>query len=316
MSDPTAAAVTARLAIRVDGIVDFTAEVSAQPIDWAKFEPLRGLRLTVKALAEVLRKHLAWLRGQGRRANLRGADLSGADLSGADLTGADLSGANLRGANLRGANLRGADLSGANLSGADLTGADLSDANLRGANLSGADLRGANLSGADLSGADLSGANLSGANLRDANLSGADLSDANLRGADLRGADLRDANLRGADLSGARLPAPTVVLLAAWGALTPALTVEMMRLDAACHPDPAAFDRWAAGGGCPYTGCRVERAANFTESRDLWSPGTCTRPYDIMVAVLAEKCPEWTPEQRAAFEAKFTDRATPPTATP
>jgi hypothetical protein len=103
-----------------------------------------------KILKDILKKHVAWLRGEpdGQKANLRSADLSGADLRSADLSGADLRSADLSGADLSGADLRSADLSGADLSGADLSGADLS-----GADLSGADLRSADLSGADLSGA-------------------------------------------------------------------------------------------------------------------------------------------------------------------
>lgn len=48
-------------------------------------------------LAEILRKHGLWLRGEpgGVRDDLRGADLRWADLSGANLRDADLSGANL-----------------------------------------------------------------------------------------------------------------------------------------------------------------------------------------------------------------------------
>jgi uncharacterized protein YjbI with pentapeptide repeats len=296
--------VTARLAIRIDGIVDFTAAIDAKTLDLSVFMPFRGLRLTVEAIAEVLRQHAARFAG-GRRANLGGANLGGADLGGANLGGADLReadlrGASLGGANLGGADLRGADLGGANLGGADLRGADLGGANLGGANLGGANLRGANLGGADLRGADLGGANLGGANLGGANLGGA-----NLGGANLRGANLGGANLRGANLGGARLPSPTVVLLAAWGSLTPALTTALMRYDAVCHPDPAAFDRWAEGGACPYDGVHVERACNFSECRDLWSPGPSERPYDLMVQVLAECCPEWTAGQRSAFEAKF-----------
>ena len=192
---------------------------------------------------------------------------------------------------------RRADLSGADLSGAHLSGADLSGAHLRGADLSGADLSGAHLRGAHLRAADLSGAHLSGAHLR-----GADL-----RGADLRGADLSGADLSGADLSGAHLPSPTVVLLAIWGTLAADLTVDLMRYDASCHPEPEAFDRWAAGGACPYSGVKVQRAAQFSERRDLWSPGPSPRPYDLMVRVLAEKCPEWDEAKRAAFEATFAE---------
>ena len=262
-----------RLAI-LNGQLDYTADPAATDppatLPWA-------IRVTVVALAEVIRLHRLWanVEAGGRRAYLRGAYLRGADLQGAYLRGADL---------------RGADLQGADLQGADLQGADL-----RGAYLRGAYLRGADLQGADLRGADLQGAYLRGAYLR---------------GADLRGAYLRGADLQGADLRGADLPSPTVVLLAAWGTLTPALTVELMRYDASCHPDPARFDEWAttSTGRCPYDDVNVERAAQFTEDRDLWREhgnGPCPRPHDLMVQVLAEKCPEWTEEQLAAFDAGF-----------
>ena len=194
--------------------------------------------------------------------------------------------------------VKAAVTSDANLSDANLSGTNLSGTNLWGTNLWRADLSGAELSGADLSGADLSGADLSGTNLSRANLSGADLSGADLSGADLSRADLSDANL----------PSPTTILLAAWGMLAPALTADLMRYDAACHPDPTAFDRWAAGGECPYANVKVQRAAQFKEDRKLWSPGPSPRPYDLMVAVLAEKCPEWSEEKRAAFESSFNAR--------
>ena len=79
------------------------------------------MSVTAEKLSEVLRLHLAWLRGEAGGAC---ADLYGADLSGANLYGADLSGANLYGADLSGADLYGADLYGADLYGADLSGAD------------------------------------------------------------------------------------------------------------------------------------------------------------------------------------------------
>ena len=159
------------------------------------------------------------------------------------------------------------------------------------------------LQDADLQDADLRGAYLRGADLRDACLQDADLRDADLRGAPLRGACLRGADPRGADL-----PAPTAVLPASWGVVADTLTADLMRLDAACHPDPDAFDRWAAGGDCPYSGVRVERAAAFAEKRELWVAGPPRRPYDLMVEVLAEKCPEWDEEKRAAFDAAFANR--------
>jgi hypothetical protein len=176
----------------------------------------------------------------------------------------------------------------ANLGGANLRGADLGGANLGGANLRGAYLGGANLGGADLGGADLGGANLRGADLGGANLGGANLGGANLRGADLGGANLGGANLRGAKYSdGTTWPAPTMVFLANWGAVTDVLCTAMMRLDAACHPDPAAFDLWAAGGPCPYNGVKFGRAASFQEHKDLWSPGP-VRPWEVVQGLLAE----------------------------
>jgi hypothetical protein len=233
--------------------------------------------MTPEEIRTVLDKHAAWLRGDdnGIRADLRGAYLGGA--------------------NLRGAYLRGAYLGGANLGGANLGGADLRGAYLRGANLGGANLRNANLGGANLRGADLGSADLGSA----------DLESADLGSAYLRGANLGSAYLRGADLRGAYLPAPPVLLLASWGEVSDALTVDLMRYDATCHPDPARFDAWAAGGECPYEGVRVQRAALFKERRDLWSPGPSPRPHDLMARVLAEKCPPWTEEQAAAFAAKF-----------
>ncbi len=148
----------------------------------------------------------------------------------------------------------------------------------------------------------LSGANLSGANLRYANLSGA-----NLRYANLRYADLSGANLSGANLSGADLPSPTVVLLAYWGVVSPSLCRDLMAYDAACHPDPSAFTRWAKGeSGSPYSDVKVQRAAVFSEKKEHWDEtATMRRPFDLMTDVLAEKCPPWTEEQQKAFAEKF-----------
>ena len=112
----------------------------------------------------------------------------------------------------------------------------------------------------------------------------ADLYEANLRGADLRGADLS-----GADLRGANLPSPAAVLSASWGVVSPELCADLMEYDAGCHPDRSAFDRWAAGGDCPYSGVKVQRAANFTEDRRLWGKGKVCTPYNLMTRLLAEK---------------------------
>jgi uncharacterized protein YjbI with pentapeptide repeats len=156
-----------------------------------------------------------------------------------------------------------------------------------GRDLVNADLTGATLRGANLHGADLRGANLHGANLHGANLMRADLSGATLTGANLRRAALRDAKL-----SGAKLPSPTVVLLANWGRVSDELCLALMRYDASCHPDPSAFDRWAAEptlNSCPYTNCRFQRAANFMERAELWSPGPAMRTIDLCNWVLKER---------------------------
>ena len=136
-------------------------------------------------------------------------------------------------------------------------------------------------------------------------LSGADLS-----GADLRYADLRYADLSGANLSGADLPSPTMVLLAGWGAVSPSLCRDLMAYDAACHPDPSAFTRWAKGeSGCPYSDVKVQRAAVFSEKKEHWDEtATMRRPFDLMTDVLAEKCPPWIEEQLKAFAEKFVDK--------
>ena len=134
-----------------------------------------------------------------------------------------------------------------------------------------ADLRSANLSSADLSYADLSYADLRYA----------DLSYANLRSADLRYANLRSANLRYADL-----PSPTMLLLAVWYSVSAELTLDLMRYDAANHPDPSKFDDWAKGGECPYSDIHWQRCANFHEDRELWKPGKTTKSALKLVLML------------------------------
>jgi hypothetical protein len=153
--------------------------------------------------------------------------------------------------------------------------------------LRGADLSKANLYEAALRGANLRGADLRWTNLREANLSGADLREANLSGADLHGADLRDAFV-----SGVRWPSPTVVLSAHWGVLPNHLAASVMRLDASGHPEgPAAFERWAKGGLCPYNECEVQQIVGFTPLQHQW--GAYHKPmtiYQIFKAILEEKC--------------------------
>ena len=147
---------------------------------------------------------------------------------------------------------------------------------------------------ADLRKANLHLANLRKANLRLANLRDAVLCRADLRGAVLCRADLRRANLRGSKVYGVRWPAPTAVLLAEWGELSDDLTRDLMRFDAWCHPDPSRFDAWANGGPCPYDDVRVQRVANFTERKELWTPGMLRKrpksPYELMTRILEECC--------------------------
>ena len=118
------------------------------------------------------------------------------------------------------------------------------------------------------------------------------------------------ALLSGANLSGANLPSPTMVLLVSWGTVSPSLCQDLMAYDAACHPDPSAFTRWASGGPCPYSDVKVQRAAVFAEKKEHWdATAMMRRPFDLMTDLLAEKCPLWTEEQQKAFTEKF-DKST------
>lgn len=107
-------------------------------------------------------------------------------------------------------------------------------------------------------------------------------------------ANLAGANLVGANLAGAyydsrtRWPAISIVLLASWGEVSNELTRDLMRYDAAMHPDPSAFDQWVKGGACPLNEILVGRAASFVEKRHLWSPGP-VKPYGLFERLLAEK---------------------------
>lgn len=170
--------------------------------------------------------------------------------------------------------------------------ANLCCANLRVANLHGANLGGANLGGANLRDVDLGGANLRNASLRGANLHGANLRGANLHGADLYDANLSGAKLSGAKLSGAKLPSPQMILSAHWGSVSNDLCLALMRYDCASCPDgKRRFAEWAAGGPCPYSDARFQRAALFNERRDLWVYGPPRNPITLVEMVLDEKCP-------------------------
>jgi len=128
------------------------------------------------------------------------------------------------------------------------------------------------------------------ANLSSADLSYADLRSANLSSANLSSADLRYADLSSADLSLANLPAPTMLLLAAWEMVSAELTLKLMRYDAANHPEPSKFDEWAKGGNCPYADVKWQRCANFQENRKLWKPGETTESaLELVMMLFAEK---------------------------
>lgn len=107
------------------------------------------------------------------------------------------------------------------------------------------------------------------------------------------GADLRRADLRNTVVTEASFGAPTMLLLADWGGCSDELTLQLMRLDAASHPDPKAFSLWVKGGACPYSCCCFQRAANFTEKRELWLPGRHKRIYTLVDMLLKEKCVGW-----------------------
>ena len=144
-----------------------------------------------------------------------------------------------------------------------------------------------------------------GTSLRGANLLGADLRGANLCSADLRGANLRGADLYGVNTEKVKWPAPSAVLIVSWGILSPQLTADLMFLDAENHPEPEKFSIWAKGGICPYEGVNVERMANFSEQKEFWGQGKRDTILNLMNRILTEKCPAWTEEQKAEFEAKF-----------
>ena len=102
----------------------------------------------------------------------------------------------------------------------------------------------------------------------------------------------RTANLTGADLSKIMIP-PPMFLLAQWGEVSDALCVDLMRYDAANHPNPEKFIEWAKGGNCPYSDMSILRSAHFTEKRELIPPGFLSLPvksaYELMQALIAEK---------------------------
>jgi len=241
-------------------------------------------------IQRILSLHIGWLRsdGEGQPVNLQDADLRSADLRSTDLRSADLRYANLQSANLQSANLQSTDLRYANLQDADLRSTDLRSTDLRSANLRSANLQDADLQSTDLRYVNLQDADLRSANLRYANLQSANLQSANLQSTDLRYANLQDADLRSADLRYADLQSAPALLTAQWGEISDKLCQELMRYDAANHPNPELFDTWANNGACPMVK-GWQRAANFTEKRELWSPGPSKPAIELVLLLFAEK---------------------------
>ena len=102
--------------------------------------------------------------------------------------------------------------------------------------------------------------------------------------------------MSGSNLSGSNLSeqSPTSLLLAAWGEVPDDLCRDLMRYDAANHPRPESFNTWAAGGACPYTGCKWGRSANFFQKTSLWSPDLLLSPpksaLELAERLIAAKC--------------------------
>ena len=243
--------------------------------------------MDAEKLKGILDLHLKFVQGmeEGKRADLCEADLCGANLREADLREADLHRADLCKADLCGANLYGADLYEADLCGANLREANLREANLRGAKLRGANLREADLREADLCRADLYGADLYGADLYEANLREADLCRA-----DLYGADLREANLREANLVFSKFPSIRILSGLSLGNLSASLSVELIRRDAAAHPFPERFQKWANGGECPYQDEEYFWIFNYEQGKALYTPGNPTMTdVELIKAICSEK---------------------------
>lgn len=113
------------------------------------------------------------------------------------------------------------------------------------------------------------------------------------REANLEDAKLIDCSLKQSSFDFAKARrlsfSPPEMLLAQWGECSDKLTTELMRYDAANHPDPAAFDRWAKGGPCPYGRYSVLRAANFAQKQDAWSPGPAKPALELVKMLFREK---------------------------
>lgn len=275
------------------GKLFFTDDPEGHEPDWDSQDPFQyhtSIEVTPEAMQEILRLHGMYLaKEEGGRLmrsygltlgglDLRGVVLREANLFGTHLCYADLSGADLRGIDVRRSNARFANLSGANLDGALMMRVELRESNLKGASL-----RGANLQSAELIKANLSGADLRDADLRDADLRGCDL-----EGVDLRGARLKGANLSEANVKDVKWPSPEEVILASWSYISAELTLELMRYEAAHHPNPDALVQWFSGGSSPEDG--FERVADYTPDPGSWRPGPSLPAQVLVQRLIDERC--------------------------
>jgi uncharacterized protein YjbI with pentapeptide repeats len=138
--------------------------------------------------------------------------------------------------------------------------------------------------------------NLRGVTFYSCNLGDAQFHDCDLTGANLSYVNLTDAEIHGCNLTNAFLPSPTMMLMAEWGNCTRLLTRDLMRYDAANHPNPQAFIEWGKNWGeCPYAVVSLQRAAHFKENRDLIRADFLKLPvksaHSLMVRLLKEHCP-------------------------
>jgi uncharacterized protein YjbI with pentapeptide repeats len=275
------------------GKLFFTDDPEGQEPDWDSLDPFQyhsSIEVTPEAMQEILRLHGRYLAKEedGRLMRSYGLTLGGLDLRGVvlretnlfgtHLCYADLSGADLQGVDIRCSNARFVNLSGANLDGALMTQVELRESNLKGASL-----RGANLQSAELV-----KANLKGADLRNTDLRNTDLCNCDLEGADLRGARLKGANLSEANVKDVRWSIPEEILLASWPYISTELTLELMRYEAAHHPNPDALVQWFSGGSSPEDG--FERVADYTPDPGSWRPGPSLPAQVLVQRLIDERC--------------------------
>ena len=165
---------------------------------------------------------------------------------------------------------------------------------LRGQYLADLDLRDANFVTGDLTHTSFARSDLRGASFYGADLRGACFLDADLRGASFKNANLLGAEFKHAKVYGVKWPAPTMVLLADWDAVSYILCKKLMRYDASNHSDPKLFLKWAKGGECPYADMDFQRSATFRQCRSHISKSflrtKVETAYNLMQMLLREQC--------------------------